>query len=72
MAAVKMFFITWFSSSTPLKLFNVLKPFECFWICMFFRSETDLEDFQGSLLILNALEDFLEDFWRSLLHAPLP
>ena len=28
-----------------LKFFFVLKPFECFWICRFFRYETDLEDF---------------------------
>ena len=41
-------------------IFEVFLCFECFWICMFFRSETDLEDFQrsllGSLLIFNALK----------------
>ncbi|KAF2568749.1 hypothetical protein F2Q68_00026232 [Brassica cretica] len=50
------FFITWFSSSTHLKIYQ------------FFRSETDLEEFQGSLLgiflTFSALHDFMEVFWK--------
>ena len=103
------FFITWFSSSTPLKIdlkiifpylvtscclkllpfvnyfcdlnisyfilkiFIVVKSFECFWICMFFICESDFENFpfQGSLpgiiLTYNAPEDLHEVFWGSLL-----
>nr|VDD43985.1 unnamed protein product [Brassica oleracea] len=48
------FFITWFSYSTHLKVFNQMVPI--FHLDMFFRSGRLL----GSLLKYNAIEDFLE------------
>ena len=42
-------------SNFPI-IFFVLKQFERFWICMFFRSESDF----GGLLKYNALKDFQE------------
>ncbi|KAF2608161.1 hypothetical protein F2Q68_00045262 [Brassica cretica] len=57
MAATKMFFITWFSSSTHLKVFHIW-----IWICRFFISgfgyagfsdleDSGLEDFQTNLSV---------------------
>ncbi|KAF3610791.1 hypothetical protein DY000_02045437 [Brassica cretica] len=73
MAATKMVFITWFSSSTHLKI--LIRWFSSStWICftdlsliyMFFRSGSDfgrlMRSLLGSLLKYNALEDFQEVF----------
>uniref|UniRef100_A0A0D3BU61 Uncharacterized protein n=1 Tax=Brassica oleracea var. oleracea TaxID=109376 RepID=A0A0D3BU61_BRAOL len=58
----KWFFITWFSSSTHLKVFQ-------FWI--WYAGFSDLEEFWDELpvsrLKYNALEDFQDDLPGSLL-----